>query len=107
MLPHTWDDGVVSKKPTYTEEGLRVYTCTVCGTTRDEAIPKLPSIPGDANGDNTVDGRDLIRMKRYIAGYTDAVIDPVNADVTGDEIFDGRDVVRLARYLAGYDVTLG
>ena len=46
-------------------------------------------------------------MKRYIAGYTDAVIDLVNADVTGDGTFDGRDVIRLARYLAGYDVTLG
>lgn len=38
---HTWDEGKVTKEPTETEEGVKTYTCTVCGETRTEAIPKL------------------------------------------------------------------
>ena len=35
---HTWDEGVVSKKPTVTQEGEMLYTCINCGATRTEAI---------------------------------------------------------------------
>ena len=38
---HWWDDGVVTKKATYTTEGVLTYTCTECGATTIEAIPKL------------------------------------------------------------------
>ena len=37
-LSHTWDSGKVSKKPTCTETGIKTYTCTNCGTTREEII---------------------------------------------------------------------
>lgn len=37
-LSHTWDSGKVSKKPTCTETGIKTYTCTNCGTTREETI---------------------------------------------------------------------
>lgn len=36
--PHSWDDGVVTKDPTETEQGERTYTCTVCAATRVEPI---------------------------------------------------------------------
>ena len=35
---HVWDDGEVTKKPTCTKEGERTYTCTLCQTTRTEAV---------------------------------------------------------------------
>ena len=35
---HSWDSGVVTKEPTSTEDGTKVFTCTVCGTTREETI---------------------------------------------------------------------
>ena len=35
---HVWDDGKVTKDPTCTEEGERTYTCTLCQTTRTEAV---------------------------------------------------------------------
>jgi hypothetical protein len=38
---HTWNASTVTKAPTYTEEGVRTYTCTVCGKTKTESIPKL------------------------------------------------------------------
>lgn len=38
---HSWDDGVVTKAPTATEDGEKTYTCTICGKTRIEKIPAL------------------------------------------------------------------
>lgn len=35
---HTWDDGVITKQPTCTEPGVKIYTCS-CGETRTEIIP--------------------------------------------------------------------
>ncbi len=39
---HTWDEGIETKKATYTEDGVRTYKCKVCGETKTEVIPKLP-----------------------------------------------------------------
>ncbi len=38
---HGWDDGVVTKEPTETEEGTRTFTCSVCEHTKEQAIPSL------------------------------------------------------------------
>ena len=46
---HTWDDGKVTKKPTIAAEGVKTYTCTVCGATKDEAIEKLKACDGGTN----------------------------------------------------------
>jgi len=40
-LGHKWDAGKVTKKATDTSTGTIVYTCTVCGVTKTETIPKL------------------------------------------------------------------
>ena len=65
------------------------------------------SVPGNVNGDanGTVDGRDLLRLARYLAGQ-DVTIDRKAADVNGDGLIDGRDLLRLARFLAGQNVEL-
>ena len=39
---HTWNDGEITKEPTVDEEGVKTYTCTVCGHSKDESIAKLP-----------------------------------------------------------------
>lgn len=41
--PHTheWDEGRVIKEATEQEEGLRIYTCTICSETYPETIAKL------------------------------------------------------------------
>lgn len=64
---HNWDDGVVTKEPTTTEDGVMTYTCTDCKETRTERIPKFedntkpteptePTEPKDTHGPNTGDG---------------------------------------------------
>lgn len=46
---HTYTSKI-TKEPTYTEEGIRTYTCTVCGDTYTEAIPKLTMPSGGGGG---------------------------------------------------------
>ena len=38
---HTWNEGVVTKEPTCTADGVRTFTCTVCHNTRTEDIEAL------------------------------------------------------------------
>ena len=38
---HTWDVGKVTTEPTAAAAGVKTYTCTKCGATKTEAIPKL------------------------------------------------------------------
>ena len=40
--PHSWDEGKVTRAATYTQTGIKTYTCTVCGTKKNEAIRKIP-----------------------------------------------------------------
>ena len=67
--------------------------CRMCGYV-EPVIQK-----GDSNGDGVVDGRDLLRLARYIAG-SGVDINVSAADLNGDGIVDGRDVLRLAKKLA-------
>ena len=41
---HSWDEGVVTVTPTEEQEGLKVYTCTTCGETKEEILPKLEHV---------------------------------------------------------------
>lgn len=49
---HDWDEGIITKKPTSTEEGIKTYTCKfwACGATKTESIPANSET--DAIGDN-------------------------------------------------------
>ena len=38
---HVWDEGTVTTEPTEEAAGTMLYTCTVCGETREETIPVL------------------------------------------------------------------
>lgn len=36
---HSWDEGVITTQPTASADGVKTYTCTVCGVTETEAVP--------------------------------------------------------------------
>jgi hypothetical protein len=67
------------------------------------------AIPGDANGDNTVSGKDLTRLLRFIADYDESTgkssvdIDFAAADLNQDSKLSGIDVTRLLKILANQD----
>lgn len=66
----------------------------------------LPHTPGDVNGDGEVDGRDLVRLRKYLAGVPEIVIVEANANVNGDDVVDILDLIRLRKYLAQDKVIL-
>lgn len=39
--PHKWNSGTITKAPTETENGVKLFTCSTCLTTRREIIPKI------------------------------------------------------------------
>jgi len=72
----------------------------------DGTVTVTDILYGDVNGDGEIDGADVTRLRRYIAGW-DVEIDHDAADVNDDGEIDGADVTRLRRYIAGWDVILG
>lgn len=40
---HKWNSGIITVPATEENDGVKTFTCTVCGKTKTESIPKLPS----------------------------------------------------------------
>ncbi len=71
------------------------------------AVTIIDYIPGDVNGDKTVNGKDVTLLRRFIAGGYDVTINEDAADVNDDNMINGKDVTLLRRYNAGgYGVEL-
>ena len=62
---------------------------------------------GDLNNDNKIDSKDIIFMKKKLAGYEVADLNKEACDVNGDGKVTSADAVLLLKYVAGYDVKLG
>ena len=62
-------------------------------------------IPGDINGDDIVNNKDLTRLMKYLAGENVNVNEAV-LDVNGDSTVNNKDLTRLMRYLAGESVNI-
>ncbi len=71
----------------------------------DGIVTIIDYIPGDANNDGTINGKDVTLIRRYNAGYT-VEINESAANVNGDDVINGKDVTLIRRYNAGYDVEL-
>ncbi len=61
---------------------------------------------GDANDDGNIDMKDVLLMRKYLAGLADTV-DLANADVNEDKSLDMKDVLMLRKFLAGLIMRLG
>ena len=62
-------------------------------------------VPGDLDGNGKVQTKDLILLKRFIAGWN-VTCNELAADVNRDGKTNMKDVVLLSRYLTGWDVEL-
>ena len=82
---HAWDDGKITKEATETAEGVKTYSCKVCGVTRTETIPKKDAvttqqpIEGSTVSQSPKNG-DTITDNKSNAKYT--VTDTVKKNVT-------------------------
>ncbi len=70
----------------------------------DNDLPAV--IFADANSDGTVNSKDVVMMKKHLAGIK-VDINLAACDVNADGKFDSKDVVKTMKKLAGYDVVLG
>ncbi|MBR6915458.1 MAG: hypothetical protein IKN36_03790, partial [Clostridia bacterium] len=48
---HAWGEGVVTREPSCTEDGVKTFTCE-CGETKTETIPAKGHVPADAVREN-------------------------------------------------------
>lgn len=82
---HAWDDGKITKEATETAEGVKTYSCKVCGVTRTETIPKKNAVTtqqpteGSTVSQSPKNG-DTITDNKSNAKYT--VTDTVKKNVT-------------------------
>jgi len=97
-LPHTWDEGEVTKIATKNEYGEFTKTCTVCGeklVTRLEFVPEL----GDVNGDALIDSTDARLVLQFAVRKIDpAEVDLEMADVDGNGAVNSTDARLILQY---------
>ncbi len=85
---HTWDDGKVIKEATTTEEGVKSYTCSVCGDTKTEVIPKRPEsqpATGQSSVPAPVEGQQMGEEGSAVGpGASAAAADTAITNMTSD-----------------------
>ena len=62
-------------------------------------------IPGDINGDDAVNNKDLTRLFQYLSDW-DVEVDEAALDVNGDGAVNNKDLTRLFQYLSDWDVVI-
>ena len=82
-------------------------TSTTTTSTTTTTTDKPDKTPGDANGDGSVALKDVVLIRRFIAGGWNVSLDISVADVNDDGTVNLKDVVLIRRFIAGgYNVTL-
>ncbi len=60
---------------------------------------------GDVNKDGVINGKDVVLLRQYVAGWPTAILDSSQmaaADVTGDGVVNGKDIVKIRQFIAGW-----
>lgn len=88
---------------TYTVEAyLAQGSTTVTGSVTFTVVDR---IPGDADGNGTVNTNDALIILQYFSGF-DVEINEANANCDGDDQVTTNDALCILQYFSGFDVTL-
>ena len=80
-----------------TSAGVRTLTVSCCGKTDTFEIILLSLRQSDLNGDSSINIKDLIGLKKYLADPS--AFGAAQADTNGDGRTDSADLVFLEKYL--------
>ena len=128
---HTYTEWQKAYGANCTKEGLKVHHCLYCGLEEKTQIAvnnkhiyikgydkctlcghKYTSVIGDTNGDEVINGKDVVYLCNYLANYDyetgKSTVDIFEgADANGDGEINGKDVIILCNYLANFDYETG
>lgn len=97
--PHTEDEGTITVEPTYENDGVKTYTCTVCHQVlRTEVLPKLTyQITNGADLTYTIgSGKDVtITCDGALSDFTGVKIDGVTLPSSQYTVKEGSTIVTL------------
>ena len=74
---HTWDSGVVTTRPTIASNGVRTYTCTLCGQTTTEVILALDT---DAFVNDLTDEQALALYEKLFDDFGESLVTQIDYD---------------------------
>ena len=102
-LGHTPGEAVQENEGDHGSHDLVTY-CAACGEElgREHVDGYLP---GDINGDGSVNNKDVTRLFQYLSGWDIEVVE-ATLDVNADGSVNNKDVTRLFQYLSDWDVVL-
>ena len=120
----TFDDGAVTKEPTHFEEGVKTYTCAVCGRTKTEPIEKTSEhvfgdwTPDAANEDKHIRECDCGEVETADCTFEDGActvcgrekseeVDGIIIVISGGTAtFEGKDTVATYSNIYGENATV-
>lgn len=104
-----WSD---STRLTLPEDGkYYIFTRVTGSELYEDAISAVTvyntqgSLPGDINGDGSVNNKDVTRLFQYLSNY-DVVVVERALDTNGDGSVNNKDLTRLFQYLSDWDVEI-
>lgn len=107
VCPHKSLTEIKEIQPSYTADGYTLCACSLCGVElKTNQTPRIISnIKGDATGDGDVDMKDILCLRRVVAG-----LEPIrneayynNANVFADGSLNLKDILKLRRAVAGIE----
>ena len=98
---HTYNDGKITKEPTCTEEGTKVYTCKVCGKEKTETVFPIDHAygPGTVEVQATCTTEGKVHYVCTRCNYeTDEVVPATGHDLNTNVFTDDSDPAEIKYY---------
>ena len=100
---HDWGEWAVTTPATDTQDGIETRVCKSNNSHTETRPTTVKKLLGDVNGDNKVNLKDLVLLRRYLNKWGVEII-RLNSDMNNDNNINLKDYVLLQRKLNKWDV---